>query len=84
MLAFNINVRTTNHRDFFSRLYPDHIDLLPTRPNSRTYTNVPETQHLIYMDFTLSCAICLRIIFSQFNFHGYFSLSNYLLNYRFF
>ena len=60
MLAFNINVRTTNHRDFFSRSYPDHIDLLPT--NSRTYTNVPETQHLIYMDFTLSCAICLRII----------------------
>ena len=35
-------------------------------------------QPLIYMDFTLSCEICLRIIFSQFNFHGYFSLSNYM------
>ena len=31
----------------------DHIDLLPT--NSRTYTNVPETQHLIYMYFTQLC-----------------------------
>ena len=29
----------------------------------RIYTNVAETQHLIYMDFTLSCAICLRIFF---------------------
>ena len=85
ILVFNINGRTTNHRNFFfTRSYPDHIDLLPT--NSRTYTNVPiaETQYLIYMDFTLSCAICLCIIFSHFNFHGYFSLSNYWLNYRFF
>ena len=54
--------------------FEDRIQIISTYYQlivERIYTNVPETQHLIYMDFTLSCAIRLRIIFSQFNFHGY-------------